>query len=125
MQRYGKRLLEMLSQCSGLGSAANLDDLAREGLEEQVVHVSSWLQAVGRRAANSVCFTPSTGLSGSGVARHAILPPMRPMSASCRFRPLYLRLCCKTPTGSFLECRDRMKFENVTNAGSTFRPQIV
>ncbi len=36
MQRYGKRLLEMLSQCSGLGSAANLDDLAREGLEEDL-----------------------------------------------------------------------------------------
>ena len=36
MQRYGKRLLEMLSQCSGLGSAANLDDLTREGLEEDL-----------------------------------------------------------------------------------------
>ena len=36
MQRYGKRLLEMLSQCSGLGSAANLDDLAREGLKEDL-----------------------------------------------------------------------------------------
>ena len=32
-----------------------------------------WLQAVGRRIARSVCFTPSTGLSGSGIARHAIL----------------------------------------------------
>ncbi len=32
-----------------------------------------WLQAAVRRAANSVCFTPSTGLSGSGVARYANL----------------------------------------------------
>lgn len=41
------------------------------------------------------------------------------------FCPVYLQLCCKTPTVSVLECRDRMLFQHVTNNRSTFRTQIV
>ncbi len=50
MQRYGKRLLEMLSQRSGLGSAANLDDLTREGLEEDLEEMIAEAQPRSRLA---------------------------------------------------------------------------
>ncbi len=50
-----------------------------------------WLQAVARHIVHCVGFAPSSGHSGSGVARHAILATNGPMSASRRFRPLYPR----------------------------------
>ncbi len=43
------------------------------------------VQAAVRRAAISVCFTPSTGLSGSGVTRHTILATDAP---NVRFLPV-------------------------------------
>ncbi len=47
--------------------------------------VRFWLQAAVRRAAISVCLTPSTGLSGSGVIRHAIFATNAP---NVRFLPI-------------------------------------
>ncbi len=44
-----------------------------------------WHKAVGRCIARYVCFTPSTGLSGSGVARYAILAIN---AANVRFLPV-------------------------------------
>ncbi len=49
------------------------------------VYFRFWLQAAVRRAAISVCFTPSFGHSGSGVARHAILATN---AANVRFLPI-------------------------------------
>ncbi len=40
-----ERLLEVLSQRSGLGSASNLDDITRKGLEEDLVEMIAEAQS--------------------------------------------------------------------------------
>ncbi len=54
------------------------------------LRVRFWLQAEVRRNAHYVCLTPSSRHSGSSVAPMRFSRSMRPMSAFCRFRPLYL-----------------------------------